>query len=78
MIRPYVGDATLTATILDRLAMHAIRIDIDGLRYRQHVAKNRAAERAPVDRCPTGLPRRADTPTWTSSGEQTRVNFGER
>ncbi|MBK7537784.1 MAG: ATP-binding protein [Myxococcales bacterium] len=26
----YLGDATLTAAILDRLAMHAIRIDIDG------------------------------------------------
>ena len=26
----FLGDATLTAAILDRLAMHAIRIDIDG------------------------------------------------
>jgi DNA replication protein DnaC len=38
----YLGDATLTAAILDRLAMHAIRIDIDGPSYRQHVAKERA------------------------------------
>jgi len=42
----YLGDATLTAAILDRLAMHAIRIDIDGPSYRQFVAKNRAAERS--------------------------------
>jgi DNA replication protein DnaC len=40
----YLGDATLTAAILDRLAMHAIRIDIDGPSYRQHVAKTRAGE----------------------------------
>jgi DNA replication protein DnaC len=38
----YLGDATLTAAILDRIAMHAIRIDIDGPSYRQHVAKSRA------------------------------------
>ena len=37
----FLGDATLTAAILDRLAMHAIRIDIDGPSYRQHVAKER-------------------------------------
>jgi DNA replication protein DnaC len=42
----YLGDATLTAAILDRLAMHAIRIDIDGPSYRQHVAQQRAARRA--------------------------------
>lgn len=42
----YLGDATLTAAILDRLAMHAIRIDIDGPSYRQHVAKTRAGDRA--------------------------------
>ncbi|HET9620239.1 MAG TPA: hypothetical protein VFP84_02650, partial [Kofleriaceae bacterium] len=33
-------------TILDRLAMHAIRIDITGPSYRQHIATLRA-ERAP-------------------------------
>lgn len=42
----YLGDATLTAAILDRLAMHAIRIDITGPSWRQHVAKTRAAGRA--------------------------------
>ena len=40
----YLGDVTLTAAILDRIAMHAIRIDIDGPSYRQHLAKSRAAE----------------------------------
>lgn len=44
----YLGDATLTAAILDRLAMHAIRIDITGPSWRQHVARTRAAERAPA------------------------------
>jgi DNA replication protein DnaC len=43
----YLGDATLTAAILDRLAMHAIRINIAGPSFRQHVAKSRA-ERAPA------------------------------
>jgi DNA replication protein DnaC len=42
----YLGDNTLTAAILDRLAMHAIRIDVDGPSYRQHLAKTRA-ERQP-------------------------------
>jgi len=37
----YLGDATLTAAILDRLAMHAIRIDVDGPSYRQHIAETR-------------------------------------
>lgn len=48
----YLGDATLTAAILDRIAMHAIRIDIDGPSYRQHVAKSRAADRAPAPSAP--------------------------
>jgi DNA replication protein DnaC len=42
----FLGDATLTAAILDRLAMHAIRIDIDGPSYRQHVAERRATDRS--------------------------------
>jgi DNA replication protein DnaC len=42
----YLGDATLTAAILDRLAMHAVRLHIDGPSYRQHVAEDRAAQRA--------------------------------
>lgn len=38
----YLGDATLAAAILDRLIMNAIRIDIDGPSYRQHVARQRS------------------------------------
>lgn len=34
----YLGDATVTAAVLDRLVMNAIRIDINGPSYRQHVA----------------------------------------
>ena len=41
----YLGDATVAAGILDRLAMHAICIDIDGPSYRQHVATERAGRR---------------------------------
>lgn len=41
----YLGDATVAMAILDRLAMNAIRIDIDGPSYRQHVADIRANER---------------------------------
>jgi DNA replication protein DnaC len=42
----YLGDAALTAALLDRIAMHAIRIDIDGPSYRQKVAKDRAEKRS--------------------------------
>lgn len=38
----YLGDATITAAILDRLVMNAIRFNIDGPSYRQHVAASRA------------------------------------
>jgi DNA replication protein DnaC len=38
----YLGDSTVTAAILDRLAMHALRVDIDGPSYRQHVGNERA------------------------------------
>lgn len=40
----YLGDATLAVAILDRLAMRAIRVDIDGPSYRQKVARERAQE----------------------------------
>ena len=40
----YLGDATVAAAILDRLAMHAIRVDFDGPSYRQHVAAERAKQ----------------------------------
>ncbi|MBI4700250.1 MAG: ATP-binding protein [Deltaproteobacteria bacterium] len=38
----YLGDATLAGAVLDRLAATAIRIDIDGPSYRQHLARQRA------------------------------------
>jgi hypothetical protein len=41
----YLGDATLAAAILDRLALRATRIDIDGTSYRQHIANERAKAR---------------------------------
>jgi DNA replication protein DnaC len=41
----YLGDPTLAMAILDRLAMHAIRVDITGPSYRQHVADERAKKR---------------------------------
>jgi DNA replication protein DnaC len=40
----YLGDATLAAAVLDRLAANSIRIDIDGPSYRQHLAHVRAKE----------------------------------
>jgi DNA replication protein DnaC len=42
----YLGDATIAAAILDRLAASAIRIDIDGPSYRQHLARERQSARA--------------------------------
>lgn len=57
----YLGDATLTAAILDRLAMHAIKIDIDGPSYRQHVANERAAGRKPKA-SKDAVPRRPQRP----------------
>jgi DNA replication protein DnaC len=42
----YLGDVTIAAAILDRLTMRAIRIDIDGPSYRQHLAQQRAKERS--------------------------------
>jgi DNA replication protein DnaC len=42
----YLGDATVAVAILDRLAMHGIRIDIDGPSYRQHVGADRADKRS--------------------------------
>lgn len=42
----YLGDATLTAAILDRVAEYAVRIDIDGPSYRQHLGQQRAEARS--------------------------------
>lgn len=41
----YLGDPTLAAAILDRTTMNAIRLDITGPSYRQHVAQERAKRR---------------------------------
>jgi len=49
----YLGDTTLTVAVLDRLAMHAVRIDIDGPSYRQHLADERARKQG---RKPRGAP----------------------
>lgn len=40
----YLGDATLAAAVLDRLAETSIHIDIDGPSYRQHRARLRAGD----------------------------------
>ena len=40
----YLGDATLAAAVLDRLAANSIRIDIDGPSYRQFLARKRAQD----------------------------------
>ena len=40
----YLGDATLAAAVLDRLAENSIRVDIDGPSYRQHVGRRRAQQ----------------------------------
>lgn len=40
----YLGDATVVAAILDRLAMNAIRIDLNGPSYRQYHASLRAGK----------------------------------
>lgn len=45
----YLGDATVAMAILDRLAMLAIRIDIDGPSYRQHVGEQRARKK-PIEK----------------------------
>jgi DNA replication protein DnaC len=41
----YLGDPTLAVAILDRVSMSAIRLDISGPSYRQHVARERAKQR---------------------------------
>jgi DNA replication protein DnaC len=50
----YLGDTTLAAAILDRVAMRAIRIDIDGPSYRQKIAKQRAERSASPKKKPNG------------------------
>jgi len=43
----YLGDATVTAAVLDRLAMTAIRLGIDGPSYRHQRAETSASDSGP-------------------------------
>ncbi|HRI70850.1 MAG TPA: IS21-like element helper ATPase IstB [Polyangium sp.] len=56
----YLGDATIAMAILDRLVMHALRIEIDGPSYRQHVAEQRSKKRSPAKAEPSAT---ADKPS---------------
>lgn len=49
----YLGDTTIAMAILDRLVMHALRIEIDGPSYRQHVAEQRSKKRPPANAEPS-------------------------
>jgi DNA replication protein DnaC len=49
----YLGDATLAAAVLDRLAANSIRLDIDGPSYRQYLARKRAMEQGLEPPAPT-------------------------
>jgi DNA replication protein DnaC len=51
----YLGDTTIAMAILDRLAMHALRIEIDGPSYRQHVADQRSKKRSPAKAAPAAI-----------------------
>jgi DNA replication protein DnaC len=54
----YLGDVHLAVATLDRLAMNAVRIDIDGPSYRQHVAEERAKKQhRPLPGDSSGPPR---------------------
>jgi DNA replication protein DnaC len=54
----YLGDVHLAVATLDRLAMNAVRIDIDGPSYRQHVADERAKKQhRPLPGDSSGPPR---------------------
>jgi len=48
----YLGDTTVAMAILDRLAMNAIRIDISGPSYRQHLGELRAHKHGPEKAAP--------------------------
>ena len=59
----YLGDTTVAMAILDRLAMNAIRVDINGPSYRQHVADTRAKKRAPKNASAPDTRAEATAPT---------------
>ena len=51
----YLGDTTIAMAILDRLAMHALRVDINGPSYRNHIAEQRARKRGASKTEPSDL-----------------------
>jgi DNA replication protein DnaC len=51
----YLGDTTIAMAILDRLVMHALRIELDGPSYRQHVAEQRSKKRSPAKAEPSAI-----------------------
>ena len=53
----YLGDVHLAVATLDRLSMNAVRIDIDGPSYRQHVAEQRAKKQGRPPSATTTPPR---------------------
>jgi len=55
----YLGDVPLAVAVLDRLAMHAVHLDIDGPSYRQHIAKARATKHGRPPPADPGTPPRA-------------------
>ena len=64
----YLGDTTVAMAILDRLAMSAIRVDIDGPSFRQHVAETRAKKRSTAKTTPTAAtPAAPPAPTTAPS-----------
>jgi DNA replication protein DnaC len=52
----YLGDATLAAAVLDRLVGNAVRIDIDGPSYRQHLVHQRAGAQPGLEPMPAQDP----------------------
>lgn len=58
----YLGDSMMAAAILDRLAEHSIRVDIDGPSYRQHRAHQRSAGARPATRSATEPTHRSKEP----------------
>jgi DNA replication protein DnaC len=55
----YLGDVPLAVAVLDRLAMHAVHIDIDGPSYRQHIAQERANKQRRTSHADPGAQPRA-------------------
>jgi DNA replication protein DnaC len=65
----YLGDTTVAMAILDRLAMNAIRVDINGPSYRQHVAEARANKRPAAKSTPQPAAPAAPFPQATPSSD---------